>query len=539
MAAILLERWDSMRSSGTDLTTADAEFRRFLTVDALRELEAMGTPLAVDDHFEVFVHLVHRCFALDRRRDAMALTDWLVAHFSGHGEVGPDAVEFAAMAYGELHRDPGLRVRSEQSMTGLVGIAERGRGVRFEFAALFTLVQLAQLLATVLREGVDPRERSDGMRQGVKACDRVIRRWDPHFPLVERLRILVSTALLVKAKFLLADSDTTAVRSAYSKVVGLFDKTGDLEDPAAAEVLLFRARHGLDILDSVRFPEPAFKTEYLEETRAANRRRAGGELRRRLLAALPRSIFKDRTRELTRLARRLHERTGTQIRAHALMGAPIVLLLRNFDLFEWSTTDASPVVGESDVAHAQVIRAVAGQGLISSLCSRAFVTHVASTSAAMLELDANSGMLGAPKLRYPLYLPDDSWQEQVRKLIELCEHIVVWADKKTPGLTGELDLIRSLGREADTTVLLEEPADGSNYIALYGEPPPEIPVLAPEDPSLRGFPNVFMARNTGSADNDADSFLDSVLYPVGEVLALDDHSRVVRMRNRLDEMRRR
>jgi hypothetical protein len=475
----LLARWDSARGRNKS-QAADKEFRIWLMRTVPGLLEAMGPGLDNDQaHCTGVAVTIERCVSLGRLDDAFTLAEWLVdAYVPRGGDLSRQTILGTTAFCSDVGQAPELNERAVRLLRRVVDAAPRNGGMEMEWAVCKALMDLSTLY-TVGSALTDSRHRTP---VGIDVCDEIIARWEASRD--SWLRLNVAGAMLNKAMSLLELGDELAARPQYARLIESFASDGN---DGKMGRRLYIARHALEILDTLRFPDPEFKTEYFE----AQRRRA----RRRFHFGAGRDAS-----EHIRAAYQLHRATADFVRHTACVGEPWVLLLRNFDLMETSIVTTSPpdwasAEGESEV-YGKTIYFRAGLSLMNQLIKMANVVQVANTQAAALEIDMPTmlahGRKWTPRI---LYLPDSGWLDTVRVLISLAEHIVVWAHEKTPALLQELALITELGRRQDTSVLLEEQWGRRMTYAGFDPMPPKRGVLSSGDPALTGFPIVIRAQD--------------------------------------------
>lgn len=489
-----------------------------------------ATPANEQAHYAVVAEAVERCVSLGRLDDALTLNAWLADLYVPRGDyLSRDTIVRSIAFYSDLGRDPALNERAITLLRRVVDVAPRNAGTEIEWATCKALMDLSTL-HTISRTAHDIRNRTQA---SIDVCDEIIARW-----LTSQdswLRSNVVGTMLNKAMSLLEFGNEPAARREYVRVIDSF--AADREN-AAIDDYLSVARHALDILDNVRFPEPEIKV---------------------------RSGMGTGARRLVEAANHIHHATADLIRHATCVGEPWVLLLRNFDVMETSFVTASapnPPSGWVDSAddpeaYTQVMHFTAGLGLINRLIEVTKVVQVANTKAVALEIDRPTMSLQdrrkAPGL---LYLPDSSWLDHVRVLVGLAERIVVWAHEKTPALLQELALIIEQGRADETLVLLDN--NLGRKIALAGfDPMPRHEPLTPEDPALAGFPTVIatddlvggpglvttigrydpddvarILRNMRGEDPEESPILREIVGAISAAQQLPMEQRIARIRNR-------
>ncbi|WP_419995923.1 hypothetical protein [Streptomyces boninensis] len=501
----VLAYWEHLRESAARRSVADTALTLWLEQNGADGATVITT--------------IERCGALERYDDALMLAEWFLSDVldSAHRTADPEHYRTLAGWYpGFCHRIAVLAPapageRATVLLRRLIDLAPRDAGIETELSVCAAL----GILCAIHGAGRTPENNTVRTRAAIAVCDEVIRRCragqDP------RQRVLLSDAMLQKAisNLEIGEEDTAAEEYAH-----LLDVFAD-ETPAAGTDLgerLAIARHALRVLGEVTFPEPVFRTAYLE----AQQRKQGGDF----------EAYLD-------LAARIHHATANLIRRSACSGDPFVLLLRNFDLLESSVVSDRPHLfaaeGEQE-SYGQIFRFRDGLPLMNRLSEFTPVVHVASTKAGELEIGKqSSSLLGmSPQLHKRLYLPDDTWLDTVRLLVRLAEHIVVWANEKTTGLLQELDAITSLGRTEDTTVLLEKPNPAPVEYAVFRKPGRRRDVLTADDPVLAAFPDVVQAPPSQGQDPEASPVLQRIADRIIAARRLEMPGRVDRVRTRLD-----
>lgn len=486
----LLARWDSMRRGG-QRHAADEGFRVWLMRTVPEQLEAMGPGLDnAQAHCLSASATIERCVSLGRLGDAFTLAEWLSDAYIPRGdELSCQTILGTTAFCSDVGQDPESNERAVRLLARVVEVAPRNGATQTEWAVCKALMDLITLL-TIGRTVADSERRT---QTSIRVCDEIIARWEASRD--DWLRLNVAGAMLNKATSLLELRDEPAARQEFARVVTSFAADGRNTESGVSGKMNHRlsiAQHAVETLDTMRFPEPEFKTEYFE---------ARGRRSRRLFGIGTRA---DARRHI-QAASELHHTTAGFIRHAACVGEPWVLLLRNFDLMETSVVSSSPPLwasaeGEPEV-YGKTVYFTAGLAVINQLIATADVVQVANTQAAALEIDPPTllvhGRKRSPKL---LYLPNAGWLDTVRVLIGLAEHIVVWAHERTPALLQELALISELRRAEDTSVLLEKHHRGRRMTyAGFDAMPPKREVLDPEDRALTGFPTVVWAEEINAA----------------------------------------
>jgi hypothetical protein len=505
---------------------ADAAFRRWVMHTWLELVNAnWPSPDNELSHCMVVGAAINRCVSLGRYADALTLSEWMAEAYVPRGDdLSQKTILESSRFYSDAGHVPELNERVITLLRRVIELAPRDGDLAMEWAICTALMDLGALY-TVGRNVDNNGWRT---RASIGVYDEIIERW-----LGSRddwLRFNVVGAMVNKSISYMEIGEESEARREYARIVDSFaEDAGNVRMVQRVSV----ARHALDILDTVRIPEPEFKTEYL----AAMRRRA-----ERTGLWLEDVTPRDYVDQLVDLAGRMHQATANLVRRHACSGEPIVLLLRNFELMETSVVTNSPPdwmnpEGEPET-YVQVISYPGGLGLVNRLSELADVVQVANTQAAGLEIDSQGmSMLGRQPTRLRmLYLPDAGWADVVRVLISLAERIVVWAGEKTPGVLRELELITELGRVEDTTVLLDQVPRPPGMRDVLG-PPGE--TLLADDPVLARFPVVLRAEDIARDDSDDNPLLRAVIDPVIAVWQLPMEERMARVRHRIDAARRR
>lgn len=450
---------------------------------------------------------IDRCVSLGRFDDALRLSDWLVARFVPRGNALSWRIVMGASAMcADLGRDANLNMRAIRSLRRTVAAVPRGGSNELELALCGALTNLGALHT----QGRTARTWRRRTRRSIKVFDAVITRWSRSKD--DWLRMNVAGAMLNKAQSLLELGDEAAARREYARVVESFpaDTWRGSEAEAQFGARLLVARHALEILDSMRLPEPEFNTGYIDAVRRRKRR----EMRQTPLAWLLRWLFMPGTRVDARryldAARRLHHRTADFVRYATCVAEPWVLVLRNFELtlttfvrdssYEKFAFDDDPdPIQDDGPEHIQVATTSVGLRVMNKLFEATNVVQVANTKSAALDLPTKTTeFLGHGRVPRLLYLPNAGWLDTVRVLIGLAERVVIWAGAKSPALLQELALVTELGRTDDAVVLLDEMPHF--YVAFPDAPLPG-EALTADDPALAGFPTVLEAQEV-SADPD-------------------------------------
>ncbi|MGW1659193.1 hypothetical protein [Streptomyces atratus] len=513
---------------------ADAEFHVWL----MRTLPALSHELgpAPDEdlaHCMTVGATVDRCVSLGRFDDSLILTDWLVGLYAPRGDsLARQTISGATELYRDAALEPELHAHATRSLRRMVELIPRGGETEMEWLSCKALMDLSTLLII----GRDVHNNQQHTRASIEVCDEIIERWQSSSE--SWLRVNVAATMVNKAINYMEIGEEAEARQTYARIVELF--TADIADTGNIKLSkhVYIARHALGVLDTVRIPEPEFKTGYIEAMMRAARRT--GRYDPEGLVGVPR----DFDAHAIRLAGQIHHATTNLVRRSACSGDPTVLLLRNFNLTETSFVSSKPnlVFGQDDPdSYARAIRFTYGQRLLNRISEITAVVQVANTNAAVLGIDGQiESMLGISKgLKRFLYLPDDGWLAIVRVLIVLAERVVVWAAEKTPALLQELELIKELGRADDSVVLLEEPLTKVLELEdLYGEMrPPAGEALTPDDPALTGFPVIVRAKDVASVDPENSSFLRELTSPIIALSQRPMPERVARIRRRLDAAR--
>lgn len=480
----LLARWDTARQQAMRQADADAEFHVWL----MRTFPALARELgpAPDEdlaHCMIVGATADRCVSLGRYDDSLVLTDWLVGMYGPRGDgLARQTISGATELYRDAGLVPDLRAHAVKSLRHMVELIPRGRETELERLSCKALMDLSTLLIL----GRDVHNNEQQTRAGIDTCDEIIERWQSSDD--EWLRLNVAGAMVNKAINHMEIGEEAEAAQTYARIVESFTATpADSANTKLAKHVDI-ARHALDVLETVRIPEPEFNTEYLEAMMRAARRTGRYDPEGRV------GVPRDFDIHTLRLAGQIHRATTNLVRRSACSGDPTILLLRNFDLTETSFVSPEPVAmldqdGPAD--YARTVRFTDGQPLLNRMAEITDVVQVANTKAAVFGIDEQlESMLGISKrLRRFLYLPDDDWPAIVRVLIVLAERIVVWAAEKTPALLQELALIKELGRTEDSVVLLEDPLPGyAGPEHLFGKtPPPTAVPITPDDPALAGF----------------------------------------------------
>ncbi len=451
-------------------------------------------PASARAHCVAVAAAIERCVSLRRFDDALRLSDWLVDLYVPRGdELSWQTIMGTSALCADLGADPELNGRAIESLRRAVAAAPRRAGTEVQLAVCGALTDLSTLYTTC-RTTDDRRHRT---RESIAICDDIVARWSGSQD--SWLRLNVAGAMLNKAMSLLELGDEPAARREYTRVVESCtadaEQDGEARDKFGSRLLV--ARHALEILDSLRLPDPEFNTGHLD---AAKRRQ-----RRRYLDA----------------ARRLHRGTADFVRRTSCIGEPWVLVLRNFEL----TYTAVVRHSEDGPEHIQIAKSPVGLSVLNDLFEAADVVQVANTNAAALDLVTDTAsFMGHRTTPRTLYLPETGWLDTVRVLVGLAERVVVWAGEKTPPLLAELALVTELGRTQDAIVLLDEIPHPHGFPDV---PPPGEPLTA-DDPVLAGFPAVVQARTVN-----AESFLRDLTSSIAAAQQLPMHERVARIRRRM------
>lgn len=533
----LLARWDFARQGAMKQADADASFHVWL-MRAVRALVREAGPAPDEDlaHFWISA-TVDRCISLGRFDDSLILIDWLVGLYAPRGDsLARKTISRATDLYRDAAQVPELHAHATRSLRRMVELVPEGGETEMEWLSCKALMDLSWLLL----EGKDIHNNLQKTRASIEVCDEIIEYWQSSSD--GWLRLNVATAALQKAINYMNIGEESEARQSYAHIVELF--TADIAGTGNTKLteIVFIARHALDVLDTVRIPDPEFKTEYIEAMMRAARRT--GSYDPEGIVGVPR----DYDVHSIRLAGQIHHAAANLVRRSACTGYPTILLLRNFDLTEnsfvgfknnpadsrWIPVEHLVFGRDDPDAYTRIIRYTDGQRLLNSIAEVTEVVQVANTNAAALGIDVQiESMLGISKrlMRF-LYLPDDGWLDIVRILIVLAERVVVWAAEKTPALLQELELIKELGRADDCLVLLEE------QLVALGQPKSFYGgAFTPDDPALTGFPAIVRAKDVASIDPENCPLLREFTSPLIALSQRPIPERVARIRRRIDAAR--
>lgn len=522
-------RWDVARQQAAVQADADAEFHHWL----MRTFPALAHELgpAPDDdlaHCMTVAATIERCVSLGRFDDSLILTDWLVGLYAPHG--GGLALQTISGAV-ELYRDaalvPELYAHATDSLRRMVDSVPRGGETETERLICRALMDLSTLLTL----GRDTHNHQQRTRASIDVCDEIIERWESSND--TWLHGNVAATMTNRAISCMEIGEESVAGRTYARIVELFAvNSAETGNPTLREQVSL-ARHALNVLDRVSFPQPEFKTEFLDammrEARRTGRHDPEGTT----------GVPRDYDAQHIRLAGQIHHATANLVRRSACTGDPTVLLLRNFDLTETSfaSSQRNQIFEQAGPEnYVRTIRFTNGQRILNQLAEITDIVQVANTKAAAFGIDSQiDSLLGVHmKLKRFLYLPDDGWLDSVRVLIALAERIVVWAGEKTPALLQELELIEELGRADDSVVILEKPVDPFGNPEFWaGEVPRLGEALTPDDPALTGFPVIVRADDVVS-DDPGNSFLREFTRPIIDLRRRLIAERVTWMRRRLD-----
>lgn len=427
----ILARWDVARRGATSRAVADADFHVWL----MRTLPVLARQLgpAPDEdlaHCMTVGATIERCVALGRFDDSLILTDWLVGLYAPRGDgLARRTVSGATGLYRDAALLPELHAHATTSLRRMVELIPQRGDTETQWLSCKALMDLSTLLVI----GRDTHNNRQRTQASIDVCDEIIERWQSSGE--PWLRVNVAATMVNKAINCMEIGEERAAGRTYARIIELF--AADTADPGNSKLSehVRIARHALDVLETVRIPEPEFKTGYLDAMMRAARRT--GRYDPEGLVGVPR----DYDVHSIRLAGRIHRATTNLVRRSACSGDPTVLLLRNFELTESSFVGSPPhsVVGQDDPdGYARVIRYTDGLRVLNRMAEITDVVQVANTGAAALGIDRQMGsLLGiSTRLQRFLYLPDDGWPAVVRTLIVLAERVVVWAAEKTPRCCG-------------------------------------------------------------------------------------------------------
>ncbi|HEX2132451.1 MAG TPA: hypothetical protein VHH15_12925 [Actinophytocola sp.] len=516
-ARILLDRWDSTRRTASTDQEADADFRYFLMDTMPEELNPPGQPLDEDRraHWYSIACTMRLCVELGRFADGLLLARWLAEEYvpfgDGHAE---SVIRLCGDCCLEVSRVPELFEQATELLWWMASRVPRDAEPPLARAHCQALVTIA----VTHRDNNTQDTYYQRTHLAIAVFRDVIDRWfasdDPE------LRGNVAYAMTQRAIALSELGDEPAARQQFGRAL---DSHRDAMLPPERDI----ARHAADVLDTIDFPEPAFRTDYLDAMDRKNRR-AGRR--------------SEESAGAVRVARHRHEVSRRTIRSYACLGIPMVLLLRNFDLAQTATVTTNPSRRfdlDEPEGYGVTMRFRAGSPLVDRLAANTQLVTVTSTAAGSLEADRLSGDFGTPHFRLALALSDDDWLAKIRELIPVAELIVVWAEEKTPGLLDELNLLTMMGREADTVVLLEgHRGPEPERAAMFGERRASGSPLAPNDPVLARFPSVMRVEDVVRPDPGDSPFVRAVTDPLEVVSRLPTEERVARIRARVDTARR-
>lgn len=549
MARVAIGDWDRSRLQARRRSSADRAFWNYLARELPAATARMGPPLSSDEHCLVIFSVIGYCVEkLGRFEDALFLLGEVTQLYGRSGDqVAHKVIDSVSEGCAVIGTRSAHRAAACELLSRLHGPAARTGSAKLRMMVALELYALARL--EILER--TPSTFIDRTRRLVDLYGDLIRQTQDSRD--SELRALVAGARNAKARMHMDLGQEPEARREYSAVAR--SEPHPDEPPEAADIREI-ARHALEVLDTVRFPDPEFNTELLKLKRAKNLRGSalpeltealeyattrGERLQIHFARAafwvaqfVPGSLNFDRTGKLVRIARRYHNATSNLVRRNACTGDPLVLVLRNFDFSHTYLTEGAPVMGGAPT-HVEVYRVRKTHAVLQRMAERTDAVTIASTHAGALELDDIGRDLGHPTGIRPLYLPGEGWLDHVRTLITVAERIVVWADEKAPSLVLELDTIRELGRAADTVVLLEDTdRDPFTLAFLPEERRRELPPsLTPGDPVLRDFPTVMTADDAVTSDLDRSPFLATVLEPVDRIGNLPVEQRVARLRKRL------
>lgn len=511
-ARVLVDRWDSIRRTAATEDDADATFREFLMGTVPEELHAAGRPLDENLHAHWYstACTMSYCVELGRHTDALLLAQWLAGEYVPIGDNHAQAVlRSCSDCCRELSRVPELFEQATELLWRMASHVPRDADLPLARAHCQALLTIA----LTHRDNNTPDTYYQRVRIASGVYRDVIDRWSDSDD--RELRGNVAYAMTQRAIALIELGDEPEARLHCAQ---LLDSYRDAMLPAE----LGFATHAADVLDTIDFSEPTFKTAYLDAMDRKNRHDGR---------------HSDEKARVVRIARYRHEVSRLAVRRCACLGVPLVLLLRNFDLTETATVSPGPPNrADEPERYSTVIRARAGSPLVGWLSDNTHLVTVTSTRAGALEADRRSTDLGSVHFRLALTLLDNEWLSDVRGLIAISERIVIWAQGKTPGLVAELGMITSMGREADTAVLLEDQHGPGR--ALHGEQLVERTALSPKDPLLARFPVVMRAEDALRPEPMDSPFARAVADPVEVVGLLPLSERVARVRTRVDAARR-
>jgi hypothetical protein len=318
----------------------------------------------------------------------------------------------------------------------------------------------------------------------------------------------------------------------------------------STEAVAAARRAGLALLPHLRIPRPRADLARIDAQLRVRwwllRQEIGEVLTRPVREApsrLKNSFLSLRTaltfrRNHRRLIDRRHYQSAFNLWTSLVDGRPFILVLRNFDLDE--AAESAPSNWEHDSAPgglAQIIdTAPLGDGLADALeAHTAMYVEVANNRPTDVELTR------PPKA---LHLPDDAWMDTVGTLAVLAAGIVVCGGYATAGLEAELRLLRSLGREDDSVVLVRsqhwhqtQSYQQETLGVLTGARFPLRHPLAPGHALLDGFPHVHEVDTLEPGPQGADPLLAPVLSRLRAAAALPRKERLSRLDRRLDRLR--
>jgi hypothetical protein len=492
----VVDRWDAALARHPDPSAAERSVRDFLVDELLRQ--AGGGPQR--DHALFMFMVVERLAKAGRFADAFTVLDWIAEVYAGQRDPGlaaPAVLALTDWAVDLLANDPGPDPDPARALGLLNRAADRvapGADPAIQRAACRALAQVA-----LLRSAEPVTDGDEGVRRLIEPWRVIVRRWAGHQD--GELRFRLSQAHFNIGLIRLQLGETGPAGDSFADSAAL---SGTPADQGFSEEYAGPAGLAGRVLSAVDLPDAAVIEEALLTGDAA---KSGGWAERRR-----------RRRDAERLleqARRRHRTSVGRVRAWSCGGEPFALLLRNFDLLEWTHR----AEGDQAAAAAQPAQVFdfqrIGEQVVRPFAREVRTVQVAASRSASLELDPWR-LHGAPLTEAQLYLADGTWLDTVRRLVALAETVVVWAETMTPALAQELTALREQGREADTVVLIEpaDPrtipragiaavlatelaelrSDGGSWRDLADELMPRIrppgEQLTPDAPELAGFPNV-------------------------------------------------
>lgn len=506
----LVVRWDAALERTGDEEAAHREVRDFL-VDHVLE-QSGGGPHSDHAHF-MYLFAEHLAES-GRTADALTTLTWLAEVYAGQADPGmavPAIMALTDLAVWLSSQDSGP-TRAMEVMRLAVNQVAPGAHVAIQGAACRALTQVALLTASL------PAPDFAAFRRTMVPWHEIIDRWSGSEDPELRSRLAQAQNNLAYVHLQLGEEEPARMR--FARAAALSRGPGDT---AVQEFIAMGASAGR-VLSALDLPESA-------------------ALRTDLV--MVRGDPAEQTEQLLRMARARHTLSVGKVKAWSCGGQPFVLLLRNFDLLEWTYAHPGPdgVVRSENVAYSFNLSR-RGHTWLQQLGRQVPVAQVASTESSELELNLWQ-FNGAPIAEAQLYLADDTWFDTVTQLISLAETVIIWAEGMTPPLEQELAAVRARGRTEDTIVLIEEadddPSGRAGISVLVAENTPVSQIkpfreqLTPDSPALVGFPHVVDVRGIPKGDDiGVHPALQALERRYGDVMALPPEARVARLLERIE-----